>query len=135
MSTEKRVLLFSVTIEDCDVQTFASGGPGGQHQNKTASGVRIVHTASGAVGESREDRSQHTNKRIAFRRMVKTKAFRDWHQAQVREILTGRTVEQLVDEAMDPKNLRIEVRGPGGWELEPRDMGKSLEGPINDDLT
>ena len=54
-------LLFSVTRDDCNWQTFRSGGPGGQHQNKVESGVRCVHRASGAVGESRSERSQYVN--------------------------------------------------------------------------
>jgi peptide chain release factor 2 len=47
------------------VQTFASGGPGGQHQNKTQSGVRIIHP-SGVRAESRAGRSQHKNYDIAL---------------------------------------------------------------------
>ena len=49
-------LLFSITKDDFRVDTFRSGGKGGQNQNKVESGVRIVHVASGAIGESREQR-------------------------------------------------------------------------------
>ncbi len=42
------------------MQTFCSGGPGGQHQNKTQSGVRLIHK-SGVRAESRTERSQHKN--------------------------------------------------------------------------
>jgi protein subunit release factor A len=73
-----RRLLFSVTIKDCDVQSFRAGGKGGQHQNKTESGIRIVHPPSGAVGESRETRSQLTNKRAAFTRMAQSAKFQKW---------------------------------------------------------
>ena len=38
-----RVKAFSVTLDDCRVDTFRSGGKGGQHQNKTESGVRVTH--------------------------------------------------------------------------------------------
>lgn len=51
-------LAFSVTIKDCTVQTFRSGGKGGQNQNKRDTGVRIIHRPSGAVGESRQHRTQ-----------------------------------------------------------------------------
>ena len=54
-------LLFTIRKKDFEIQTFRSGGKGGQHQNKTDSGVRIIHKASGAVGESRNDKSQHRN--------------------------------------------------------------------------
>ena len=45
VSSEKK-LLFSVTKKDFDIQTFRSGGKGGQHQNKRDTGVRCVHKAS-----------------------------------------------------------------------------------------
>jgi len=109
-------LLFSVAIDDCDVQTFASGGPGGQHQNKTASGVRIVHRASGAVGEARDERSQHTNKRLAWRRMVASRVFKAWHRRVTSELMTGKTLEQRVEEEMTPEKIRVEARTAHGWE-------------------
>jgi protein subunit release factor B len=65
-------------MADCRTDTFRSGGPGGQHQNKRDTGVRITHLASGAVGESREERSQLLNKRKAFRRMTQHPKFRTW---------------------------------------------------------
>lgn len=42
------------------MQTFSAGGPGGQHQNKTQSGVRLIHP-SGVRAESRTERSQPKN--------------------------------------------------------------------------
>ncbi len=47
---KRKQILFSVAEKDFDVQTFRSGGPGGQNQNKVESGVRIVHRTSGAAG-------------------------------------------------------------------------------------
>lgn len=47
--------------EDLERQTFRSGGPGGQHQNKTESGVRFIHKPTGIAAESRTERSQHKN--------------------------------------------------------------------------
>lgn len=70
--------VLTITKADLEIQTFRSGGPGGQHQNKTDSGVRIIHRASGAVGESRSDRSQHVNKKLAFRRMAQDGRFKAW---------------------------------------------------------
>src|SRR6266568_6783444 len=103
-------LLFSVTLKDCEVQTFQSGGKGGQHQNKTSSGVRIIHRASGARGESREERSQLQNKKKAFRRMVETPAFRVW-LARERWIRLGLPdAEKEVERDMQPENIRVETR-------------------------
>src|SRR5262245_21666812 len=49
-----------VNESELEMQTFASGGPGGQHQNKTQSGVRLIHK-SGVRAESRTERSQFKN--------------------------------------------------------------------------
>ncbi|MEQ1857662.1 MAG: peptide chain release factor-like protein [Longimicrobiales bacterium] len=56
-------------LAECRVETFRSGGPGGQHQNVTESGVRLVHLPTGIRVASREDRSQHRNKSIALARL------------------------------------------------------------------
>jgi protein subunit release factor B len=101
-------LVFSVTIKDCKVQTFRSGGKGGQHQNKTESGVRIIHHPSGARGESREHRHQIQNKRAAWQRMANTKEFQNWCRAQVVRRRMNRTLEEIVEEMMSPENLLVE---------------------------
>lgn len=53
-----RQFLFSITKNDLIVETLTRGGPGGQNQNKVASFVRIKHPESGAIGESKEERTQ-----------------------------------------------------------------------------
>ena len=110
-----RTKILSVTIKDCEVQTFRSGGKGGQHQNKTESGVRVIHHPSGARGESREERSQLQNKKIAFRRMAESRAFRAWVRLQA-----GRqeAIEAEVERAMAPHLIRCEVKRDGKWVLE-----------------
>lgn len=65
------------------MQTFRSGGKGGQNQNVRETGVRIIHPPSGAVGESREQRFQWLNKKIAFRRMAESPKFQAWIHAQL----------------------------------------------------
>lgn len=112
-----RELLFRVTMADCEQQTFRVSGSGGQHRDKTSSGVRIVHRASGAVGQSSEDRSQHKNRQIAFRRMAESKTFEDWRQTETARLLGQfpQTVAVHVEAAMAPKNLVIEYREAGRW--------------------
>lgn len=105
-----RELLFSVTLKDCRVDTFRAGGKGGQNQNKVESGVRITHLASGAVGEARDSRDQLRNKLSAFERMAKTPKFREWHRIRLNEILTHKTVDQIVDEQMESQHLKIETK-------------------------
>ena len=56
-------------LAQCRVETFRSGGKGGQHQNVTESGVRLVHEPTGVRAESRTERSQHRNRAIALERL------------------------------------------------------------------
>jgi peptide chain release factor 2 len=59
---------------DLEMQTFCSGGPGGQHQNKTQSGVRLIHKPTGVRGESRTEKSQLKNKENALK-LVKARLY------------------------------------------------------------
>jgi len=115
-----RELLFSVTKKDLKLQVFRCGGKGGQKQNKTSSGVRIIHKESGAVGESRGERSQSANKKIAFRRMVNSGKFKAWHTRKANEILGEKTIEEKVVQLMSEENLIIETRENGIYIKESR---------------
>jgi peptide chain release factor 1 len=59
------------TKKDFRVDTFRSGGNGGQHQNTTDSGVRITHIETGISAESRQFKSQYQNKEMAFKLLAK----------------------------------------------------------------
>lgn len=56
-------------LGDCRVDTFRSGGPGGQHRNKVESGIRLTHRPTGIVVVSRRHRSQSRNRREALQRL------------------------------------------------------------------
>jgi peptide chain release factor 2 len=71
--------------EDLTRQTFRSGGPGGQHQNKTESGVRFIHEPTGVVGESRNERSQHKNAAVALA-LLKAKLYKLEEQKRQAEV-------------------------------------------------
>ena len=58
-------------LRECEVETFRSSGPGGQHVNKTESAVRLRHVPSGVVVTSRQERSQHRNKALCLQRLRK----------------------------------------------------------------
>ena len=112
----KRELLYSLTKKDFKIQTFRAGGPGGQNQNKRNTGVRIIHPASGAVGESREQRSQLQNKKAAFKRLTEHPKFKLWNARICHEIMSGKTIEERVEESMISDNLKIEQYIEDHWE-------------------
>ena len=58
-------------LRECDVETFRSSGPGGQHVNKTESAVRLKHKPTGLVVTSQQERSQHRNKQLALQKLRK----------------------------------------------------------------
>ncbi|MEK7412598.1 MAG: peptide chain release factor-like protein [Planctomycetota bacterium] len=55
--------------ERCTVQRMARGGPGGQHTNKTASGIRLIHRATGLISEASEHRDGLANRGAALQRL------------------------------------------------------------------
>ena len=56
-------------LVECRLETFRSGGPGGQLQNKTESAVRLTHAPTGISVSARESRSQYRNRKIALARL------------------------------------------------------------------
>jgi protein subunit release factor A len=108
-------LLFSVTKKDLEVQVFRAGGKGGQRQNKVSTGVRIIHKDSGAIGESRDQRSQYQNKKIAFKRLTESSKFKIWLSERVYEEINQISIEKEVRESMSSKNLLIEVKEENKW--------------------
>jgi protein subunit release factor B len=56
-------------LRECQVDTFRSSGPGGQHVNKTESAVRLTHVPSGMVVSCQQERSQHRNKALCLEKL------------------------------------------------------------------
>ena len=115
---KERKLLFSVTAKDCTWTYTKGSGKGGQKRNKTSSAVYCKHRDSGAQGYAEDTRSQLSNKRMAFKRMIDTKKFKLWHKMEVSRV-TGKElmIEEAVEKAMRPKNLKTEIHvGKDKWE-------------------
>ncbi|KAL2924922.1 Peptide chain release factor 2 [Bienertia sinuspersici] len=56
-------------MNQCEMETFKSSGPGGQHRNKRESAVRLRHLPTGIIAQAAEDRSQHKNRASALERL------------------------------------------------------------------
>jgi protein subunit release factor B len=123
----KGELLFSVTLADCVVQTFRAGGSGGQNQNKRDTGVRIIHRASGARGEARDERSQLQNKKLAFRRMADSALFKAWvaRQSYEHKQIEARAAKWAAEQVQDSALLKVEVFDGRRWKLV--DLGQAVD--------
>lgn len=109
---------------DFIVQTFKSGGKGGQHQNKTESGVRIIDKSTGLSAECREERSQIQNKHRAFLRLVDL-LVEFYKNEEVKETFTNNDVVRVYR----PKDNEVkDLRGSG----VAFDYSDTLDGDLKD---
>lgn len=109
-----RELLFSQNKNDFEVEHIRGSGPGGQHRNKTSTGVRISHRASGATATATDSKSQETNKKEAFKKVCESAKFRFWWNQQVHAALGRESIESIVERQL--AEAVVEYREDGKWQ-------------------
>jgi protein subunit release factor B len=94
-------------LRECEVDTFRSGGPGGQHVNKVETGVRLTHTPTGVVVTCREERSQYRNKMNCLRKLREEVARLNYRPPK--RVPTRRT-RGAKERTLEAKSRRAEVK-------------------------
>ena len=119
---------------DLEFETFRSGGPGGQHQNKTESGARYRHLPTGITAESRNERSQHKNRAVALA-LLKAKLYMIEEQKQRAQVEKAYDEKgevswgfQIRNYVLQPYTLAKDVR----TELQTSQVQNVLDGEIDD---
>jgi peptide chain release factor 2 len=83
-----------IKSEDLKVDTYRSGGAGGQHINKTESAIRLTHLPSGIIVACQSERSQHKNRATAMK-MLAGKLFEKARQEREAEFAKNYTSNHL----------------------------------------
>jgi len=94
-------------LAECEVETFRSGGKGGQHVNTTDSAVRLRHKPTGIVAISQAGRSQHRNKATALQNL-RRKIERHTYRPPPR--LPTRATKASKRRTLDAKNANSEKK-------------------------
>ena len=115
----ERELLFSITKKDFRIEFFSGTGKGGQYRNKHQNCVRLHHSDSGVLVTGQSYRERRANIKEAFNNFLKHPKFKIWHSRKVYEALTGKRIEDRVEEMMSPENIQVEIKEGDVWIQQP----------------
>jgi peptide chain release factor 2 len=108
-------IVIDIKPEELRIDTYRSGGKGGQHVNTTDSAVRITHIPTGIVTGCQNERSQHKNKDRAMK-MMRSKLY-EYELEKKKEVS-----RKLEDSKLDIK-FGSQIRS---YVLQPYRMAKDL---------
>jgi protein subunit release factor B len=102
-------------LASCEETFFVGGGPGGQHRNKTESGVRLAHRPTGLVVTATERRSQLQNRGAALERLRERLAVLSYEPKPRRATKPSRGAKER---RLGAKKLtgRKKAERRGGWD-------------------
>src|ERR1700678_2012813 len=119
-------------LDDLRIDTYRSGGKGGQHVNTTDSAVRITHIPTGLVTGCQNERSQHKNKERAMK-MMRSKLYEyelDKKKATARKLedskLDIKFGSQIRSYVLQPYRMAKDLR----TRVEVGDVDKVLDGDL-----
>ena len=108
-------IVIDIKPDDLRIDTYRSGGKGGQHVNTTDSAVRITHLPTGIVAGCQNERSQHKNKDRAMK-MLRSRLYEH-------ELEKKRAVTKKVEDSKLEINFGSQIRS---YVLQPYRMAKDL---------
>lgn len=100
-------------LRECEEEFRVASGPGGQHRNKTESGVRLKHLPTGIVISASERRSQHQNRLAAVERL--RAVLTEWAREPVPRKKTRPTRGSKARRLLEKRRTSERKRSRSGW--------------------